>query len=80
MLSYKNRLEDTNWKMNVEVFIMNNKLQAKDLINLGLFTVLYFVIGCCVAIPIGLSRSFFLFSKPVVADYRYPFHAVPHKG
>ena len=32
---------------------MNNKLQAKDLINLGLFTVLYFVIGCCVAIPIG---------------------------
>ena len=26
---------------------MNNKLQAKDLINLGLFTVLYFVIGCC---------------------------------
>lgn len=42
---------------------MNNKLQAKDLINLGLFTVLYFVIGCCVAIPIGLSRSFFLFSE-----------------
>ena len=25
---------------------MNNKLQTKDLINLGLFTVLYFVIGC----------------------------------
>ena len=38
---------------------MNNKLQAKDLINLGLFTVLYFVIGCCVA----MSRSFFLFSE-----------------
>lgn len=32
---------------------MNNKLQAKDLINIGLFTVLYFVLGCCVAIPIG---------------------------
>ena len=58
MLSYKNRLEDTNWKMNVEVFIMNNKLQAKDLINLGLFTVLYFVIGCCVAIPIGFVPIF----------------------
>ena len=50
--------------MNVEVFIMNNKLQAKDLINLGLFTVLYFVIGCCVAIPIGFV----------------PIHAGPHKG
>ena len=57
MLSYK-RLEDANWKMNVEVFIMNNKLQAKDLINLGLFTVLYFVIGCCVAIPIGFVPIF----------------------
>ena len=44
--------------MNVEVFIMNNKLQAKDLINLGLFTVLYFVIGCCVAIPIGFVPIF----------------------
>ena len=32
---------------------MENKLQAKDLINIGLFTVLYFVLGCCVAIPIG---------------------------
>ena len=31
--------------MNAEVFLMNNKIQAKDLINLGLFTVLYFVIG-----------------------------------
>ena len=29
---------------------MSNKLQAKDLINLGLFTVLYFVIGRCVVI------------------------------
>ena len=57
MLSYK-RLEDANWKTNVEVFIMNNKLQAKDLINLGLFTVLYFVIGCCVAIPIGFVPIF----------------------
>ena len=37
----------------MEVFVMSNKLQAKDLINLGLFTVLYFVIGCCVAIPVG---------------------------
>ena len=34
---------------------MSNKLQAKDLINLGLFTVLYFVIGCCVAIPIVIG-------------------------
>ena len=39
---------------------MNNKLQAKDLINLGLFTVLYFVIGCCVAIPIGFVPIFLL--------------------
>lgn len=37
---------------------MSNKLQAKDLINLGLFTVLYFVIGCCVAIPIGFIPIF----------------------
>lgn len=37
---------------------MSNKLQAKDLINLGLFTVLYFVIGCCVAIPIGFVPIF----------------------
>lgn len=37
---------------------MNNKLQAKDLINLGLFTVLYFVIGCCVAILIGFLPVF----------------------
>ena len=36
----------------------NNKLQAKDLINLGLFTVLYFVLGCCVAIPIGFVPIF----------------------
>ena len=36
---------------------MSNKLQAKDLINLGLFTVLYFVIGCCVAIPVGFVVS-----------------------
>ena len=42
----------------MEVFVMNNKLQAKDLINLGLFTVLYFVIGCCVAIPIGFVPIF----------------------
>ena len=37
---------------------MNNKIQAKDLINLGLFTVLYFVIGCCVAIPLGVVPIF----------------------
>lgn len=37
---------------------MDNKLQAKDLINLGLFTVLYFVLGCCVAIPIGFIPIF----------------------
>ncbi|WP_313131708.1 MptD family putative ECF transporter S component [Anaerocolumna sp.] len=37
---------------------MNNKLQTKDLINIGLFTVLYFVIGCCVAIPIGFVPLF----------------------
>ena len=37
---------------------MNNKLQAKDLINVGLFTVLYFVLGCCVAIPIGFVPVF----------------------
>ena len=37
---------------------MNNKLQAKDLINLGLFTVLYFILGCCVAIPIGFVPIF----------------------
>ena len=37
---------------------MSNKLQAKDLINLGLFTVLYFVIGCCVAVPVGFVPIF----------------------
>ena len=37
---------------------MNTKLQAKDLINVGLFTVLYFVLGCCVAIPIGMVPVF----------------------
>lgn len=37
---------------------MNSKLQAKDLINIGLFTVLYFVLGCCVAIPIGMVPIF----------------------
>ena len=36
----------------------NNKMQAKDLINVGLFTVLYFVLGCCVAIPIGFVPIF----------------------
>lgn len=37
---------------------MSNKLRAKDLIDVGLFTVLYFVIGCCVAIPIGFVPIF----------------------
>lgn len=37
---------------------MNNKMQAKDLISIGLFTVLYFVLGCCVAIPIGFVPIF----------------------
>ena len=37
---------------------MNQKLQAKDLINIGLFTVLYVVLGCCVAIPIGFVPIF----------------------
>lgn len=37
---------------------MNQKTQTKDLINVGLFTVLYFVIGCCVAIPIGFIPIF----------------------
>ncbi len=37
---------------------MNEKLQAKDLINVGLFTVLYFVLGCCVAIPVGMVPVF----------------------
>lgn len=37
---------------------MNNKLEAKDLINIGLFTALYFIIGCAVAIPIGFIPIF----------------------
>lgn len=37
---------------------MSDRLQAKDLINVGLFTVLYFIIGCCVAIPIGMVPIF----------------------
>ena len=36
----------------------STKLQAKDLINVGLFTVLYFILGCCVAIPIGFVPIF----------------------
>ncbi len=60
---------------------MNNKIQAKDLISLGLFTVLYFVIGCCVAIPIGFVPIFL----PVLGALwalitGIPFHAVPDKG
>lgn len=37
---------------------MENKLQAKDLINVGLFTALYFIVGCAVAIPIGFVPIF----------------------
>ena len=37
---------------------MENKLQAKDLINIGRLTVLYFVLGSCVAIPIGFVPIF----------------------
>lgn len=37
---------------------MENKLQAKDLINVGTFTALYFIIGCVVAIPIGFIPIF----------------------
>lgn len=37
---------------------MSKKLQAKEFIHIGLFTVLYFVIGCCVAIPIGMIPVF----------------------
>ena len=64
----------------MEVFVMSNKLQAKDLINLGLFTVLYFVIGCCCH-----SRRLctYLFADPrsiVVFDYRHPVHAVPDQS
>lgn len=37
---------------------MKQKIQAKDLINVGLFTVLYFILGCCVAIPVGMVPIF----------------------
>ena len=37
---------------------MKEKLQANDLINVGLFTVLYFILGCCVAIPVGMVPVF----------------------
>lgn len=61
----------------MEVFVMSNKLQAKDTINLGLFTVLYFVIGCCVAIPVGFVPIFL----PILGALwslilRHPVHAV----
>ena len=45
----------------------NKKLQAKDLINVGLFTVLYFVIGCCVAIPVGFVPIFLPILGPLWA-------------
>lgn len=37
---------------------MSNKLQAKDLINVGIFTIIYFILGCCVAIPVGMVPIF----------------------
>ncbi|MEI3504112.1 MAG: MptD family putative ECF transporter S component [Anaerovoracaceae bacterium] len=56
---------------------MNSKLQAKDLINIGLFTVLYFIIGCCVAIPIGFVPIFLpVLGLAVDTDNRDTFHAV----
>ena len=50
---------------------MNEKLRAKDLINAGLFTVLYFVLGCCVAIPIGFVPIFLPIVKSLGVD---PIH------
>ena len=58
---------------------MSNKLQAKDLISLGLFTVLYFVIGCCVAIPIGFVPIFLPVLGALWALIT-GIHAVPDKG
>ena len=58
MVSYREVRKRITSKTEMEVFVMSNKLQAKDLINLGLFTVLYFVIGCCVAIPVGFVPIF----------------------
>ena len=59
---------------------MNNKLQAKDLINLGLFTVLYFVLGCC-------GNSDWLCSDIssdswciVDTDHRNSIYVIPDKG
>ena len=60
---------------------MSKKLQAKDLINLGLFTVLYFVIGCCVAIPIGFVPIFLPILGALWSLFTgIPFHAVPDKS
>ncbi len=46
---------------------MNQKIGAKDLINIGLFTVLYFVLGCCVAIPVGFVPVFLPILGPLWA-------------
>ena len=59
---------------------MNNKLQVKDLINIGLFTVLYFVLGCCVAIPIGFVPIFADPRRALDADHRHSLYAVCHAG
>ena len=60
----------------MEVFVMSNKLQAKDLINLGLFRSLL-----CDWLLCRHSRRLctYLFADPrsiVVFDYRHPVHAV----
>lgn len=52
---------------------MNNKLQAKDLINIGLFTVLYLVLGCCVAIPISFVPIFL----PILGALWTPITGIP---
>ncbi len=38
---------------------MKESINAKDLINVGLFTALYFIIGCVVVIPVGFIPVFF---------------------
>lgn len=56
---------------------MNNKLQAKDLINVGLFTVLYFVLGCCVAIPIGMVTLMAILSGLLMGLTGMGYYGVP---
>ncbi len=56
---------------------MNNKLQAKDLINVGLFTVLYFVLGCCVVIPIGMVTLMAVLSGLLMGLTGMGYYGVP---